>query len=274
MRLSQIPNAALLLTSWFALCGTALACLGSNLHHGIVYDDVPASTPADAVVLDVVFDQTAYDRLTWPPIIEAHVRRVVRGHYGNETVRVWLNESSCDSPFVFGIEGLIIGTLHNGPQVDEDSDVARLFGYPIVRGEEGVWFDPISEMVDHRIRRRGIVGDFDSDGRVDRALMRTVGDETALQVEFAGSSRALTLWRGRTDDADRLYAVRGNRYEDECFQMWRCTDNDPQGRPEMIRVYRWGTGEEFVFAWDGDSFEDIASRPLAPVVPPQQDPKH
>jgi hypothetical protein len=109
-----------------ALTSAAQACMGYNLHEGIVFDTIPEDAPADALVLRVEFDPAEVQRIggpnatehnaeTWLVMsrvaMEARVLEVVRGEFSSATVSVDIGGSSCDTPFIFGISGLIIGQM-------------------------------------------------------------------------------------------------------------------------------------------------------------------
>lgn len=180
--------------AWLSLFASAHACLGTNLHRGVVFDEIPWDAPEDGIVLRVEFDRADVRRLSGPhptdPArewllmqkvgVEARVLEVVRGAFDQPTVRVAIGGSSCDSPFIFGRRGLIVGALVTPAEGQARYDANQ--PYPQLRltweFTETV-FVPLEETRDDReLRHAGlsavangpfIGGDFDGDGRTDTA---------------------------------------------------------------------------------------------------------
>lgn len=160
--------------AWCALATAAQACIGTNHHRGVVFDSVPSDAPADALVLRVEFDRAvvrriagprptspAYERLLMERIaVDARVIEVVRGEYNHPTVRVAIGGSSCDSPFIFGRRGLIVGTFVTpaAGQARYDSAVSSLpDGVRLIWPFNEIVFDAMTESRDERdLRHAGL----------------------------------------------------------------------------------------------------------------------
>jgi len=88
--------------------------------------------------------------------VDAHVIEVVRGEYSEPTVRVAIGGSSCDSPFIFGRRGLIIGEFvtpeagqarYNAAQIDIPE------GWRMTWPFDETVFDAMTESRDERLSR-------------------------------------------------------------------------------------------------------------------------
>ncbi|HYD86154.1 MAG TPA: hypothetical protein VEA80_01650 [Vitreimonas sp.] len=116
----------------FASATPALACRSADYALGIVFEEpAPAHLSRETFVLDVTFpgsETQGPSRLR--RIVTANVRRVVRGDFAGEAVRVEIGGRTCSSPFRFGTEGLIVGHLRPTPDGDvfiprQESVIAR-----------------------------------------------------------------------------------------------------------------------------------------------------
>ena len=141
---------------WAMAAAPGLACEDPDNIRGIIHQAVPPDTPPSMMVLDVEFDRDDIAAWRGGPLM-ARVRRVVQGDYHQESVRVGLINSSCLYPFIFGTEGLIIGTFREGVEViavearrwPDGASVSS----EIRLGFEGAWFSPLSESIAERRRR-------------------------------------------------------------------------------------------------------------------------
>ena len=141
----------------------ANACIITDGYTGILFDDIPVDAAADDVVLDVEFSwQAVRESRFTSAVVTAHVRRVVRGEFHGNTVRVGLGNSSCDYPFIFGRRGLLIGhfvTPDEGQALNDQAPAlvfngeSMHFAWPF----REIVFVPKSETVGHRRRRTGNV---------------------------------------------------------------------------------------------------------------------
>lgn len=143
---------------WAMTPAPALACEDPDNIRGIIHEAVPPGTPPSTIVLDVEFDPDDIAAWQGGPLM-ARVRRVVQGDYDKDFVRVGLIHSSCAYPFIFGTEGLIIGTFREGVEISVVEarrwpDGARIFS-ELRFGFEGNWFNPLSESIGERRRRTG-----------------------------------------------------------------------------------------------------------------------
>ncbi|MBI3439638.1 MAG: hypothetical protein HY054_13515 [Proteobacteria bacterium] len=151
---------ALALTLFLALviAAPAKACIVSDGYTGILFDDVPADAAPNDVVLDVDFSWQAVREGRFPDaVVTAHVRRVIRGEFHGNTVRVGLGNSSCDYAFIFGRRGFLIGHFVTpdkgrvGVEALLPNGESLVFAWPF---RETV-FVPRSETVAARRRRTG-----------------------------------------------------------------------------------------------------------------------
>jgi hypothetical protein len=281
-------NAAI---AWIALTTAAHACLGTNLHRGVVFDEIPWNAPSNAIVLRVEFDRADVRRLAGPRAtdparewllmekvpVDARVIEVVRGAYDHPTVRVVIGGSSCDSPFIFGRSGLIVGAFITPAEGQARYDAAMpdapnglRFTWPF----RDTVFGAITETRDDRdLRHAGlsrvdggpfISGDYDGDGRFDTARFFE-DNEGALHIGVQFGNR-------RQDQVERIWTA-------DCSNFPRFTFNTaPAGtyRP-MAHLYAEDRGvprevaltheaiivtalegpAEFLYYWDGATFRNI-----------------
>lgn len=221
-------------------CGAspAWACEDPYNIQGLIYDDVPAGTPASALILDVAFDE-ATD--TGP--LTARVRRVVQGEYREATVRLGVVNSSCLYPLIFGREGLIIGELRRG--VERQSFGPNDHPLVLTRGFKGTWFRPLLESVAERRDRTGVdafartmdgtpiegaqtaSGDFDGDNATDTAAfyededgnlaiaVARAADDSSMPIIWSGDISSLPRFTFRTAPAG-IYQTDCNAHGPNC----------------------------------------------------------
>lgn len=275
--------------TWLALTSAAHACLGTNLHSGVVYDEIPWNAPPGALVLRVEFDRADVRRIAGPrptdPMrewllmekiaVDARIIEVVRGEYNQPTVSVAIGGSSCDSPFIFGRSGLIVGSFVTPAEGQARYDAAmpdpRLrftwpFGEPV--------FDAITETRDDRdLRHAGfspladgpfISGDYDGDGRTDTA--RYFEDsEGALIIGVQLGSR-------RRDEVQRIWSADLSSLPHFTFRtapagtyrtmihLYDENSDVPREVPlthEAIIVTALEGPAEFLYYWDGETFRNV-----------------
>jgi|GEM_PF-5845481 len=222
------------------MCGapTALACEDPYNIAGLIYDDIPAGTPLNALILDVTFEQQPDSAP-----LTARVRRVVQGEYAEPTVRVGVINDSCLYPFIFGRQGLIIGELREG--VESQAFGSQEHQVVLSRGFEGIWFQPRLESVAERRDRTGVdpwtrtldgtpidgaqsaSGDFDGDGAVDTAAffededgnlvaaVHRAADDDYMPIIWSGDISSLPRFTIRTAPP-RLYQTDCEGYGPNC----------------------------------------------------------
>jgi hypothetical protein len=154
---------------WMLGAPNASACITDAGLRGIVFDQPPADAPSDALILDVTFDDVS-DDMPIDATLKARVRRVVRGDYRSDYIRVEIPNSSCDRPFLFGTEGLIVGRFQTGFQLVKINIFHEgRYSTVISRfGSEGTRLVPISETLQDRHRRGGAVPFAPRDGYEQR----------------------------------------------------------------------------------------------------------
>jgi hypothetical protein len=143
---------------WMLGVPGASACITDAGLRGIVFDRPPAVVPDDALILDVTFADIADDTPV-DATLKARVRSVIRGDYRGDFVRIEIPNSSCDRPFLFGTEGLIVGRFQTGFHLvkfnifheGRYSTVTTRFGSGATR------LVPMSETLQDRYRRGGAV---------------------------------------------------------------------------------------------------------------------
>lgn len=275
--------------AWFALTSAAHACLGTNLHRGVVFDEIPWNVAPDAIVLRVEFDRADVRRLVGPhprdPMregllmetvaVDARVIEVVRGDYDQPSVRVAIGGSSCDSPFIFGSNGLIVGSFVTPAEGQARYDAAvagrpgaLAFSWPF---HETV-FDAITETRDGRDMRHAgltgvdespfIAGDFDGDGRTDTARFFETR-EGALVI-------GVQLRARRRDEVVRIWSAERSSLPHFTFSTapagtyrpWPTIYPDASDRPrevtlshDAIIVTAIEGPAEFLYYWDGNAFQ-------------------
>jgi len=259
----------------FALtCGTsaAFACEDPYSIDGIIYGDLPADTPASALVLDVAFD----DEAPSGPLV-ARVRRVVQGDYTEPTIRVGVINSSCLYPFIFGRAGLIIGELRQGA-------ITHTFGtgdrqIVLREGFDGTWFRPKLESVAERRERTGIdpfvrhlspldgapsiSGDFDGVGARDSAAFYTDEDgNLVIAVNHGNSDDMPIIWTG--DMASLPYFTFRTTGPGTYQNLCHLYGSDCGGAPrevttshDAIIVTALEGPAEFLYYWEDGEFKDI-----------------
>jgi hypothetical protein len=110
---------------WLVAPSDALSCIAPGFFRGVVFETPPPDTPPNALILEVTFEA---DQLSRDGAMTARVNRVVRGEYDRDTVLVALSDWSCDAPFVFGMQGLIIGYIVTPDEARVRDDQVRVQG--------------------------------------------------------------------------------------------------------------------------------------------------
>ncbi|MBP6689109.1 MAG: hypothetical protein KA153_03885 [Hyphomonadaceae bacterium] len=285
----RTPLVATLL--WCAFATSAHACLGTNFHRGVIYDDIPWDTPPDSLVLRVEFDRGDVRRIAGPrttdPMnewllmeriaVEARVIEVVRGSYNQPTVSVAIGGSSCDSPFIFGRRGLILGSFvaptegqarYDAAVADQPGALA--FSWPF---NETI-FDAMTETRDDRdLRHAGLAradggpfisGDYDGDDRIDTA--RFFEDaEGALHIGVQFGAR-------RQDQVERIWSADSASFPYFTFSttpagtyrrvpsLYDETSSVPREvtlAHDAIIVTALEGPADFLYYWDGSTFRNM-----------------
>lgn len=275
--------------AWLSFFASAHACLGTNLHSGVVFDEIPWNAPEDAIVLRVEFDRADVRRLSGPhptdPArewllmqkvgVEARVLEVVRGAFDQPTVRVAIGGSSCDSPFIFGRRGLIVGAFVTPAEGQARYDANQ--PYPQLRF---TWeftetvFVPMEETRDDRdLRHAGLTridggpfisGDFDGDGGND--LVRYFeSNEGALVIGVRVSSLQgiVGIWSGDISSLPyfTFRAAPPGLYRTDC----EASGPDCGGAPESVTLTHEGIIVEgledrsrTLYYWSDGEFKNIS----------------
>lgn len=289
---------------WCTLVSGAHACLGTNLHEGVVFEAVPWNAPPDALILRVEFDRADVRRIAGPRpttqgrewllieriAVDARVIEVIRGEFDQPTVRVAIGGSSCDSPFIFGTSGLLVGRMvtpeEGQARLDawhpsQPSSTARdVDGVLIVSAPRLTWpftepvLDAITENRDDRdLRHAGLAalaegpfisGDYDGDGRID----------TARYFEDSAGALIIGVQLGarRHDDVQRICSA------DRSNLPYFAFSTAPTGTYRtMAHLYDQNSGvprevslahdaiivtalegpAELLYYWDGATFQNI-----------------
>src|SRR5262245_13719800 len=275
---------------WLALASGAQACLGTNLHRGVVFEEVPWDAPPNALILRVEFDGRDVRRIAgprptspmdeWllmmPTAVDARVVEVVRGEYSAPTVRVAIGGSSCDSPFIFGRRGLIMGefvTPSEG-QARYDAAVANhpgnlAFRWPFTE----TVFDAITETRDGRDMRHAglsrtldgplISGDYDGDGHTDTAqFFEDREGALIIGVQSRARREVRRIWSGDLSSFERftfrtappgLYRTACHLYGEDCGGAPREISLTHEG----IIVTALEGSAEYLYYWDGETFQNV-----------------
>ena len=97
----------------WALAGPAEACRAPQFHDYLVRTHIPSGLRPDLTILDLEFQnidpRDSYQMST--AVVQARVRRVVRGSFPGKTISVRLLGSSCSFPFQNDTAGLVVGLL-------------------------------------------------------------------------------------------------------------------------------------------------------------------
>ncbi len=275
---------------WTGFAGTAQACLGTNLHRGIIYDEIPWDAPADALILRVEFNRGDVRRLAGPRptdpahewllmqrvAVDARVIEVIRGDHDRSTVRVAIGGSSCDSPFIFGRRGLIIGTFVTPADGQARYDAAEPNPNLRFTWEFGdTVFVALEETRDDRdLRHAGLTrvnggpfvsGDYDGDGRTDTARFFEdmegvlhvgvqLGARRRDHVEriWGGDISSLPYYTFRTAPPGD-YTTACELYGDDCGGAPRRLSL----RHDGLIVEALESGQELLYYWHDQSFQNV-----------------
>ncbi len=254
------------------------ACEDPYNIQGLIYDDIPAGTPPSALVLDVVFEETT-DRGP----LTARVRRVVQGEYHEPTIRIGGLNSSCDYPFIFGREGLIIGDLREG--VESQSYGPQDHSLVLTWGLEGTWFRPLKESVAERRDRTGVdpfartvdatpiagtptaSGDFDGDGAADTAsFFEDEGGNLVIAVARAADENfSPIIWGGDISSLPRFafHATPPGLYQTDCEAYGPNCGGVPRTATlthDGIIVEGLEDHSRTLYYWSNGEFENVSIR--------------
>ncbi len=211
-----------------------------------------------------------------PIAVEARVIEVVRGEYSAPTVRVAIGGSSCDSPFIFGRSGLIVGEF-----VTPDEGQARYDAANADRPNELGFTWPFNETVfnairetrdDRDLRHAGlsrladspfISGDYDGDGRTDTArYFEDSSGALVIGLQLGGRRRDEVQRIWSADLSSRPYftfrTAPAGRYR---TMIHLCDENSNVPREvslthEGIIVTALEGPAEFLYYWDGETFQN------------------